>query len=91
VNEATLEAVAEKIGKKAASDVLHEAVAEVGGRSSRRWAVKLVALLLVGGVIALVVAARRTRQAAAPDDQQQVSPAQTLSTAAPAASQARSS
>jgi hypothetical protein len=87
MNQANLEAVAEKIGKRAASDVLHEAAAEVSGRSSRRWAVTLVALLLVGAVIALVVAARRTRQAAAPDDQQQVSPAQTPSTAAPAASQ----
>ena len=41
MNQASLEAVAESLGKNVASDVLHEAAAEVIGRSSRngpwRW------------------------------------------------------
>ena len=90
MNQASLETVAESLGKKVASDVLHEAAAEVIGRSSRKWAVALVALVVVGAVIGLVVAARRTTQSAAPGDQQPVSPAQTPPTTVPAASQAHS-
>ena len=64
---------AEQLGDELASRIVQEAVDEVRGRSSRKWAVALVALLL-GAAIALVVVQRRARQVAAESDGGQVSP-----------------
>ena len=65
--------IAEQLGDELASRIVQEAVDEVRGRSSRKWAVALVALLL-GAAIALVVVQLRARQVAAEDDGDQVSP-----------------
>ena len=65
--------IAEQLGDELASRIVQEAVDEVRGRSSRKSAVALVALLL-GAAIALVVVQRRARQVAAEDDGGQVSP-----------------
>ena len=75
MNDSIVEAVAEKIGKEAASDLIHEAIDEVKGRSSRTWGgiVTLVALV-IGAVITVVVVTRRRRSFAATDDSQLVSP-----------------
>lgn len=63
----------EQLGDELASRIVQEAVDEVRGRSSRKWAVALVALLL-GAAIALVVVQRRARQVAAEREGGQVSP-----------------
>jgi hypothetical protein len=65
--------IAEQLGDELASRIVQEAADEVRGRSSRKWAVALVALLL-GAAIALVVVQRRARRVAAEDDRDQVSP-----------------
>ena len=55
--------IVEQLGEAIASDVLHEAIDEVRGRSSRKWGVALVVLFL-GAVIALVVVRSRSQQPA---------------------------
>ena len=49
-----MEPVIEQAGKAVASDVLKEAADELIGRSKRKWAVVLLALVL-GAVVAVVV------------------------------------
>jgi hypothetical protein len=84
MNEATLQAIAENVVKKAATDVLREAADEVRGRSSRKWALALVAALIIGTAVTLFIGARRTGRPAVPDDQRPGSPAPTPTTATPA-------
>ena len=54
--------VIEEIGDAVISDVLQEAVDELRGRSKRKWAVILIAVL-VGGVTATIIIRRRRRAA----------------------------
>jgi hypothetical protein len=66
-----MSATAEQMGRELASRIVHEAVDEVRGRSSRKWGVAFLALLL-GGAIALVVVQLRARQVATESDEGQV-------------------
>ena len=90
MNDSIVEAVAEKIGKQAASDLIHEAIDEVKGRSSRTWG-GVVALfaLVTGAVIIVVVVTRRRRSYVATDESHLGSPSTTPATdAEPNAQQA---
>ena len=89
MNQASLEAVAESLGKTSRRTSYTKLPPRSSDDRAGNWAVALVALV-VGAVIGLVVAARRTTRSAAPGDQQPVSPAQTAPTTVPAASQAHS-
>ena len=56
-------AIVDQVGEEVLSDVVQEAFDEVRGRSSRKWAVALAALVL-GIVIALIVVRLRGQRAA---------------------------
>ncbi len=62
--------VAEYVGKQIASDVIHEAVNEVVGKSKQKWALVVLALVL-GAVVASVVVRRRAEKSTTPNEQQQ--------------------
>ena len=57
-----MESAIEQAGKAVASDVLQEAVKEATGRSTRKWAVVLIAFAL-GSVAAVAVIKSRQRPA----------------------------
>ena len=58
-----MESVIEKAGEEVATEVFPEALAELTGRSSRKWAVILIAFVL--GSIAAVVAIKLWQRQAA--------------------------
>jgi uncharacterized protein with ACT and thioredoxin-like domain len=57
-----VESVIEQAGQAVVSDVLQEAVKEVTGRSTRKWALVLIAFVL-GSVVAVAVINLRQRRA----------------------------
>ena len=57
-----MESVIEQAGQAVVSEVLQEAVKEVTGRSTRKWAVVLIAFVL-GTVVAVAVINSRQRRA----------------------------
>ena len=59
-----MESLIEKVGEDVVSEVLPEALAELTGRSSRKWAVMLVTFVL-GGIAGVVVIKFWKRRAAA--------------------------
>jgi len=73
------------VAKTLVSDVRQEAVAEITGRSNRKWGVALVAVLLLATIVGIVVATRRGQPSPASDDQTPASPTSSPPQAAPAA------
>ena len=61
--------VAEYVGKQIAGDVIQEAINEVVGKSKRKWALVVLALVL-GAVVASVVVRRRGDKSTTPNEQQ---------------------
>lgn len=53
--------IAEHVGEVVASDVLHEAIEELSGRSARRWALVLLAAVAGATLAVLVVKWYRDR------------------------------
>jgi len=47
--------IAEDLAATAVGDVLNEAVAEIGGRSGRKWAVILLGLVIGGALAAFLL------------------------------------
>jgi hypothetical protein len=58
-----MNAIAEEVGEEVLSRALHEAADEIRGRSSRRWALYLIAALLGVAIATAVVKYRSHRLA----------------------------
>ena len=52
--------IAEDVAGVVVTDVLHEAVAEIGGRSGRKWAVIVLGLVIGGALAAFLLKKLRT-------------------------------